>query len=178
MRTLKTLSIAILAIFLFSNAQCNKKIKLVKTIDGATATFIATPQSAGNYDYSQLVKMDMEAELKKFDISLSSLTAATIESATITLIDSTATPVTFDIMDNISLELGNTSVPLRKLVWKDPVPHTGLTTLQADADTEFDVLPLVKSNEVNYHFTGKLNAALDHPITITIAIKWHVTAEI
>lgn len=178
MNSLKTIALAAIAIFIFSNATCDKKIKLVRTIDGGTITFTALPQAAGTFDFNQSLKFDMEAELKKVDIAMVDLTQVVPESATITIEDSTATPVTFDIVDYVNLELGNSNVANKRAVFKDPVPHTGLTTITPDVDPTFDVLALVQANDVNYHFTGKLNKSLDHQIKLKFAIKWKVTAEL
>ena len=126
MNSLKMLFVAVCAIFIFSNSTCNKKIKVVKSIDGASVTFVALPQAAGTFDFNQTINFDMAAELSKYDITLADLTKVVPESATITIEDSSATPVTFNIVDMVNLELGNTTIPSQRAVFKDPVPHTNL----------------------------------------------------
>ncbi len=178
MKTIKTLCIAVLAIFLFSNAACDKKIKFEKSIDGASVTFTALPQASGPYDFSENVKFDLETQLKQYDVTLAQVTQVTAESVTIAIEDASATPITFDIVDFVNLELGSTAITSKRVAFKDPVPHTGLILISPDMDPAFDVLPLAKGNDIIYHFTGKLNTALDHQVKMKVTIKWKITAEI
>lgn len=174
MKTIKTLCIAFAAIFLFSNADCKKKIKIEKDIDGASVTLTALPQAAGTFDFTENVKFDMNALMAQYDLSLDNVTSINPKSATITIIDGTNPPVTFDIVDKVSVELAAASVPNKRVAFKDPVPHTGLSVITPDIDESTDVLGLAIANDITYHFKGTMNAPLTHQIQVKVAIKWHV----
>ncbi len=178
MKTIKTLCITLLTIFIFSNAVCNKKIKFEKLIDGASTTFIAQPQAAGPYNFSETVKFNLEEQLKPYDVSLTQVTKVVVESVTIAIEDTTVAPVTFNIVDFVNLELGSSSIANVQVAFKNPVPHTGLSVISPDLAPEYDVLPLAKGNDLTYHFTGNLNAALTHQIKMKVTIKWKITAEL
>jgi hypothetical protein len=178
MKTFKTLCIAFAAIFIFSNSTCKKKVKIEKDVDGAEVTMTALPQSAGTFDFTQNVKFDLDALLKQYDLSINDLTSVEPVSATITIIDSTATPVSFDIVDNVSVELASSSIPNKRVIYKDPVPHTGLSVISPDIDTTTDFLALAQANDITYHFKGTLNKALSHAVQMKVAIKWHVVGQI
>jgi hypothetical protein len=179
MKTIKILFLMLATMLVFSNMKCTKKkIQLDKTIDGASATFILLPQGAGAFDYSDVEQFDLEAELQTFGLSTSNVVKAKASEITITIIDTTSSPVTFDMVDSATLEMGSTNIPMHRVAFKTPVPKTGSTTLKPDLDTGIDPTELLKVKSINYHYFGRLNKALDHSIKMRVDFKWTVTTQI
>ena len=167
------------AVLLFSNASCDKKIKVEKTIDGASVSFTAVPQPAGDFNINEAVTFDLEAELKKYDITLDEITKVNVQEVLISLVDSSANPVTFNIIDKVNFDITSQGVT-KRLATKDPVPHPtpGLTTITPDMEPEVDYVSLIKVKDLTYNFTGHLNAPLDHAVQMKVTVKWKVTAEL
>ncbi len=178
MKTIKTLCIAVIAIFMFSNASCNKKIKLEKDFTTAAVTLSANPQAAGTFDFSDIVAFDLKKTLEDNNLTLDNVTSIDPQSATITIIDGTNPAVTFDIIDKVSVELASATVTNQRVAFKDPVPHTGVKVLSPDVDPNTDVLGLVASDMITYHFKGTLNAPLTHAVQVKMEITWHVVGEV
>lgn len=171
---MKLLPLAAIVTLVFS-AGC-KLIDVKKNINGGSVTFTVATQKAGTYDDSRDVTVDIKEELKKYNVDISKIKKLYMESAKFTIIDATASPVTFDVVDNATVEIGSTSaaLPLKKIAWKDPVPHTGQTSIDADVDNSIDLIPFANAGTVQYHVFGTLNADLDHDIEIKSEFTWTV----
>jgi hypothetical protein len=175
MKKLSTLlSLFAMGLLLFT-AGC-KLVDITHDINGGSVTFTIETQVKGSYEDVNNATIDLKSELEKYNVSLDKLSKLQIKSATFTLIDGSSSPVTFDVVDNAILEVGSSSasLPLKKIAWKDPVPHTGLSILAADVDNSIDVLPYAKAADVQYRVAGVLNSDIDHPIDIKVEITWTV----
>jgi hypothetical protein len=164
--------------FLLNSCDQVKVIKVEKTIDGGTVEFLLAPQTNLNYDVAKSDMMDIAELIKPYDLTMDNLKSLKIESAVVDIIDSTATPVNFDIADNMSVEIGTSTLASNKIAYKDPVPHTGLIALPLDVMPDVDLIPYAKSNDINYHLKLKLNKALDHPVQMKLTLKWKIVGEI
>ena len=178
MKSLKIACLALVAVFMFTNSTCKKKIRLEKSINSKSIDFIALPQAAGTFTFSKTQDLDIDALLKDYDLSLTNVMSIQPESLVITIEDTTATPVTYDIVDNVILNMGTNTIPMKKVAWKDPMPKGGLTSVSPDVDTNIDILELAKANTISYDFTGKLNTALNHQVKMKATFTWKVVGEL
>jgi hypothetical protein len=153
-----------------------KLVNISKDINGGSVTFTLTTQSKGTYDEMADVTIDIKEELKKYSVDISKLKKLYIKSAKFTIIDLSASPVNFNIVDNAILEIGSTSaaLPMKKLAWKDPVPHSGASSIDADVDGTVDLIPYANAGAVQYHVHGTLNTDLDHEIDLKSEFTWVV----
>lgn len=175
MKTLKNIFIASIATGFVLVAGC-KKLTINKDFDGGTIVFQINPQSAGSYDEVSNVKFNLQSELDKLGIKMDRIKSLHLKKATFIINDTTPSPVTFDIVDNASLELSTATKPFKKIAWKDPMPHTGLTAVDADVDGSIDIVEYAKEDNVIYHLKGALNTALTHPVEIKAQLSWNVEA--
>lgn len=170
----RILPLAAIAALVFS-AGC-KLIDVKKDINGGSVTFTVATQKMGTYDDSRDVTVDIKEELKKYNVDISKIKKLYMKSAKFSIIDPSVSPVTFDVVDNATVEIGSTSasLPLKKIAWKDPVPHTGLTSVDAEVDSSIDLVPFANAGNVQYHVFGTLNSDLDHEIQIKSEFTWTV----
>jgi hypothetical protein len=157
MKKLSTLlSLFAMGLLLFT-AGC-KLVDITQDINGGSVTFTIETQVKGSYEDVNNATIDLKSELEKYNVSLDKLSKLQIKSATFTL----------------KVGSSSASLPLKKIAWKDPVPHTGLSILAADVDNSIDVLPYAKAADVQYRVAGVLNSDIDHPIDIKVEITWTV----
>lgn len=175
---LAIIAFLVAGLFLLGGCSKVKILKVEKVLDGGSAEFTLAPQTSLDYDVLKSQTLDIEALLKPHNLTLDNVTSLKVESVEIQLKDSTVKPVTFDIVDNTSLEVGTPSLPLVMMASKNPVPHTGLTTLGLDVNQGVDIIPYAKANNVTYHIKLKLNKQLDHEVKMKAIIKWKVVGEI
>ena len=75
-------------------------MNISKDINGGSVTFTLATQSKGTYDEMADVTIDIKEELKQYNIDISKLKKLYIKSAKFTIIDLSASPVNFNIVDN------------------------------------------------------------------------------
>lgn len=155
---------------------CDKIIELKADINGGSITFNLDPQAKGSYEDQQNITIDIQSELEKNNVDINKLKKLYLKSATFTIVDTTASPVTFDIANSATLEIGSTvaMLPMTKLAWKDPIPNTGASIIDADVDGSVDLLPFAKAGNVQYRVYGTLNGDLDHAVDIKAELKWTI----
>ncbi len=178
MKSLKIACLALVAVFMFTSSTCNKKIKIEKSISTASIDFIALPQAAGAFTFSKTQDLNLEGLLKDYDLTMANVMSIQPQSLVITIDDTTATKITYDIVDNVILNMGTNTIPMKKVAWKDPMPKGGLTSISPDVDTNIDILEVAKANTVSYDFTGKLNAPLTHQVKMKAVFTWKVVGEL
>jgi len=168
----------VLATLLLGLTQCDSIKNIEQNVNGRAVTFDLPPQAAGDYMVTQEISFNFDSLVSQFDLDLINLAGVKPQSATISIIDTSATPVTFDILDNVELYLESATIPARKIAYKDPVLHTGLITLALDVDNTNDILDFANANTVTIKLKAKLNAATDHQIQMKVAVQWHIAAEL
>lgn len=179
MKTIKTiLFAAVLGSGLFALNGCNKLLKVDKTIDGGSITFFVDPQAGLVYDIQENKKIGMDALLDPYGVSTDNIKSLKVSEATVELIDTTVTPVTFDIVDNGSVEIATATIPVKTVAKKDPMPKGGLSVIQPDLEPDVDYLPYAKADDVMYHLKLKLNTALTHRVKMKVTLKYKVVAEL
>lgn len=164
--------------FSFNGCKDVKLLTVEETLDGGTIEFILSPQSSMDYDVAKDASMNVEELLKPYKLSMDNIKSLNLESANVEILDSLPTPLTFDIADNMSVELGAPTIPLTKIAFKDPVPHDASKNLSLDIQNGVDMIPYAKANTVNYHMKLKLNQVLTHPVLLKVNVKWKVVGEI
>jgi len=173
MKSRYTLSMAaLLSCSMLAVSGCSKLFKVEKSFEGGSVTFIVDPQAAGNYSALGTRKLGMDELLKTYGLKLKNLKSLRLEKCELEIIDSTASPVTFDIVDAAELYVAGGSVPMTRAAHKDPVPHTGLTVISPDINTELNWVELAKADEVQFDCRGVLNAPLTHPIKMKATLYW------
>jgi hypothetical protein len=166
------------ALFIFSNASCSKKIPVEKTVTGDSYRFLLGPQAAGDFDLIQNIKFDLKKMLDQFSLSVDKVESVKVETLTITIEDTTAALITYDIIDKASVDIVTATLPDKRLAFKDPVPHHGIIIIVPDIDRTVEVLDYAKANDVTYHLTGTLNKALDHQVKMRVDFQWHIMAHL
>lgn len=174
MKQLKTLLIATLVATAFSISSC-KKIEVNETFDGAAIYFNVSPQLAGDFDYTNSYSLNINDLIKKYNVTLEDIDQLNIESATFSIVDTDINPVNFNSLDKIEMEMEVTS-PGRKVMWKDPVPSTGQSTIDADVDKTVNYKDYATSNNTTVKVKGRINSEIGHSVKIKCVIKWRVKA--
>lgn len=177
----KIAMVALMAVGFLGMSSCEdvKILKVSQVLDGGSVEFLLAPQTAMEYDEAMTEKMDIAALIKPYNLSLDQLKSLHIESAEVEFVDSNSTVIPdFDIVDNMSVELGTSTIPMNKIAYKDPVPHTGLIWLSLDVNKDVDLIPYAKANDISYHLKLKLNKKLNQPVIMKLSVKWKVEGEI
>ncbi|MEI6059790.1 MAG: hypothetical protein WCR72_03725 [Bacteroidota bacterium] len=167
-----------LAVLLFGLTQCDKISQVEHNVTSKAITFDLPAHDAGDYELTQIVNMNFDSLVSQYDLGLVSLTSVRPESATLSIIDTDATPVTFDILDLVEMDLATASMASRKIAWKDPVPHTGLTSIAFDVAGSSELLDFASANAVIVTLKARLNTALTHPIKMKLEVRYHIIAHL
>jgi hypothetical protein len=178
MKTLKLLPLLILSLFLSSLSGCDDIEVINQNVNSKSVVFDLPPQPAGEYVFTQDIAFNFDSLVDQFGISLLNLTSVTPQSVTLTIIDASATPVTFDLLDHVELSVLAATLTETMIASKNPVPHTGVSTLALDVNNSADILAFANTNNVTIKLKAGLNAPLDHQVQIKADVKWHITAEL
>lgn len=178
MKTSKFFISILLIALLVGLTRCDSITTIQQNVNSKAVMFDLPPQAAGDYILVQDIAFNFDSLINQYDLDLINLTSVNLQTATLTIIDTSAAPVNFDILDNVELYLESATIPSKKIASKDPVPHTGLISLDLVVDNTSNMLDFANASIVTVKLKAKLNAALDHPIQMKIAVQWHIGAEI
>lgn len=173
-----TLVIAMLLAF----SSCDKKlIRIQKDINTKPITFdLPAIPASGGFDFTQNARLDLKRQLDSLNIKIFEITEITVKEVTIDIADQSATApqrVTFDVLDDIHLNISAPEQATQLIAWKNPVPHEGLQQLKMDVNNNLNLLPYALSDVVTYRVYGTSNKPTTAPIKMTVNIKWHVVVE-
>jgi hypothetical protein len=178
MKNLKisVLSAFLLSLFLFSS--CGKKVQVVKTVEGSDITFTVPAQPAGDFSYSHSAKFDIEAKLKDYNVTMDDVKNVKLESMELIIEDPMTPAVTWDIVDNMKVDLESSTIPKIQVAAIDNVPHNGASSISPTTADNTELVNFARGNDITYWFSGTTNKPLDHDITVRAKVKYKVTAEV
>lgn len=171
---MKNLFYALAACFLLFSYSCKDDLTAFSfTHDYAEFEIEVTPTSTqgdlslGEYE----VSTNITNLLKDNGASLEHLKSVTVKSINLAIDDTSSTPYSFNLLGKISAKIGNTnSSTLNDFAKKDPVPATGLTSLDLDMfDT--DLLGYFKNSNIKFNLSGFTNAPIDHAFKVKVKLR-------
>jgi hypothetical protein len=178
MKHLKIQMLAIFALSVLLLSSCGKKIRLEKSIDSPELVISVPAHPKGEFKYTESAKVDIAAKMKDYGASIDDIKNVTIESVELIIEDPMTPSVTWDIVDNLNLDLMTSTIPSRNVASMTNVPHSGLLSIMPTVASTTELLDFAKANDITYVFSGNLNADLNHDITVRAKIKYHVVAEV
>jgi hypothetical protein len=149
-------------------SSCKKEIDITipKDFDNIEFTVPASPTAINGKLASKDVTTNIEELAKARGFDISKIKSAKITAISFTINDPNATPVNFDIVDNIEAHLTSTNAPDIKIGNKS-LTHNGATEASLDLADGVDVAPYIKQNTFTYTINGKTNAPIPHDVPMT-----------
>ncbi|MFM2224062.1 MAG: hypothetical protein RJA07_264 [Bacteroidota bacterium] len=172
------LAVTILSATVFFSS-CKKEIdaSFTKDFDGVNFTLDSTSH-VGSFSIAGtdvVTNISQLASDKGFDIS--KIKKVVLKTCTLTINDTTSLPVTFNVLDSMYAQLSGTGLSTLKVGSKNPIAHTGLTSLTLDMNNT-DVAAYVKASKFNFVVGGANNAAIAHKVPMTAKLSFEITATI
>ena len=172
-------SVFLLMSVIFLSTSCKKGIDATFTKDFSNVAFTipATTQSGTINSSGVNVSTGISKYASDNGFSLSNLKSAKIKTCTLTINDTSATPITFDVIDYITAQVGSTGLSTVDIATKNPITHNAATTLTLDLNST-DVAPYIKADNFTYQVTGHTNAPVPHNVPMTAHITFEITASV
>jgi len=172
---MKKIFYALTACFFLISTSCNKDdlTAFSFTHDYAEFEIDVTPTSTqGDLSLGEYsVSTNITNLLKDNGASLEHLKSVKVKAINLAIDDTSGIPYTFNLLSKISAKIGNTnSSTLSDFAKKDPVPATGLTSLDLDMfDT--DLLGYFKNANIKFNLSGFTNAPIDHAFKVKVKLR-------
>jgi hypothetical protein len=174
-------AIALLAVAsIFSSCNQTVDTSFDKEFTNVTFSVPAYPNTIDTTVASIVVTPNLEDFAKTSGFTLADIKSITVKSATISIKDTTTkfTPVTFDIIDRVTLLLYNPANNDKIYITDQAPTHNGATELACDVDKTADVAPFLKASEFYFQFGAKTNKGTDHVVPMALNVTFTIVATI
>ncbi len=168
--------------FLLLSSSCDKEnpTAFSFTHDYAEFTFTVNPTSTqGDIELGVTeIETDIQGLVSDNGVSIDNLNSVKVKAIAISIIDTTGTPYTFNLLNKVIAEINNVNNPtLIEFAKKDPVPGGGLTTLNLDVNN-IELLPYFKLSKIKFNLSGFTNAPIDHAFDVKVAVTVKFEGEV
>ena len=160
--------VATIATFLIISCAKIGSVTLHKTYSDIAFT-IPSPLPPGSVEIEEQIEADLQQVAKDNNFDISKIESANINSITINIIDSNATPVTFDIIDAATFSFYADGVNVAEVASDDA---TQTSPTQMDFDLKgIDVSPYLKSNLFKVRLKITTNDSVRHDVPMIGSIE-------
>lgn len=168
---------AIAATTLLSQS-CEKLLSFEKTLDGGKAEVTISPMGAGTFNVSVDKPIGIEQDLTDAGFSIDNIASVKGRIKEIEIVDDGMQPaITFDIVDQILVEIEASDIARKKVAGKNPMPKDGSRKIKPDMEPDVDWLNIAKKTNVKVHCSGTLNAPLERAVKLNVFLEYDVKAK-
>lgn len=161
--------LALITLFMFSGCSKIGTITLNKTYSDIEFT-IPSPQAAGLVEFESQVNADLQQLASDNGFDINKIESATLNSITMTIVDTNATPVTYDIVDAASCSLFADGQSVLE-VGTDDATQTSPTTMDFDLKG-VDVSNYLKASTFKVQMKLTTNAPITHDVPMKATLRF------
>ncbi len=170
------LSAAALMAILFNS--CDKKtIDITLEKEYIDSTFIiAQTAASGDFNESKSVTLDIATLAASKGFNVNDIKSAKLKSCTLTIKDTSAVPVTFDLIDNVAANFSANGIPVVEVA-SETITHNGASSVDLPLK-DVELMNFVKAQNFNFEVKGHTNGPVPHDVPMRAFIKFSIIAPV
>lgn len=165
------LFLAFASLFMFSGCSKISTLTLSKTYSDINFT-ITAPQAAGLVQFETDVNADLQQLAADNGFDINKIESATLNSATMTIMDTDPSPVTYDIVDAASCSLFANGQSVME-VGTDDATQTSPTTMDFDLKG-VDVVNYLKASTFKVQMKLSTNQPITHDVPMKATLRFTI----